>query len=75
MQDGSNIVLEISDTGPGIPEENVKKIFDPFFTTKPSGTGLGLTISNRIIEAHKGRIELHSVLNYGTTFKIILPIS
>ena len=75
MQDGTNIIVEISDTGPGIPEENIRKIFDPFFTTKPSGTGLGLAISNRIIEAHKGRIEVQSVLNYGSTFKIILPLS
>lgn len=74
MQDGNNIVIEISDTGPGIPEENIKKIFEPFFTTKPSGTGLGLAVSNRIIESHKGRIEVESKLGYGSTFKIILPM-
>ena len=73
IQDVNNVVVEISDTGPGIPEENIKKIFDPFFTTKPSGTGLGLAVSNRIIESHKGRIEVESRLGHGATFKIILP--
>jgi len=73
IQDVNNVVVEISDTGPGIPEENIKKIFEPFFTTKPSGTGLGLAVSNRIIESHKGRIEVESRLGHGATFKIILP--
>ncbi|MDD5688302.1 MAG: ATP-binding protein [Elusimicrobia bacterium] len=74
MQNDGHITVEISDTGPGIPEENIKKIFEPFFTTKPSGTGLGLSISNRIIEAHNGKIEVESKLKHGATFKILLPI-
>ncbi len=74
LQDKINVIVEISDTGPGIPEENLKKIFEPFFTTKPSGTGLGLSICHRIIEAHKGKIEVESKMGYGTTFKIILPV-
>ena len=77
LLDSSNIIVEVSDTGPGIPRENMQKIFDPFFTTKPSGTGLGLAICNRIIESHMGRIDVQSGLTHGVThgavFKIILP--
>jgi len=70
------IVIRISDTGSGIPEENMSKLFDPFFTTKPvgKGTGLGLSISYGIIQKHKGTIEVASRLGEGTTFTIQLPI-
>ncbi|MEN3013112.1 MAG: ATP-binding protein [Endomicrobiia bacterium] len=67
-------VLKIKDTGTGIPPENLNKIFEPFFTTKTKGTGLGLTISKNIIESHRGKIEVESVLGEGTTFNIFLPI-
>lgn len=68
-------VVEISDTGGGIPEENLRKIFDPGFTTKGVGvgTGLGLAICYRIIEQHQGKIEVESTVGKGTTFRIILP--
>jgi len=69
-----NIKIEISDTGPGIPEENLEKIFEPFFTTKPRGTGLGLAISSRLVESHKGKISVESKLGFGSTFTITLPI-
>ncbi|MBI1954595.1 MAG: PAS domain-containing protein [Proteobacteria bacterium] len=71
------IQIHIQDTGCGIPDEIVGRIFEPFFTTKPvgSGTGLGLSISYRIIEEHKGTIEVKSQLNVGTEFIITLPIS
>ncbi len=69
------IQIDISDTGEGIPLENIKKIFDPFFTTKKSqGTGLGLSISQSFIKNHNGYINLKSELNKGTTFSIFLPI-
>ena len=69
-------VIEITDNGTGMPKEILKKIFDPFFTTKPVGvgTGLGLSISFGIIEKHKGKIQVASEENKGTTFTITLPI-
>jgi two-component system sensor histidine kinase HydH len=63
----------ISDSGPGIPPENLSKIFDPFFSTKKKGTGLGLAITANIIEAHGGEISVESREGRGTTFKIFLP--
>ncbi|MCG2813452.1 MAG: ATP-binding protein, partial [Thermodesulfovibrionales bacterium] len=69
---GSNTVIEISDTGPGIEEKDLPFIFNPFYTTKASGTGLGLAITNRIIEEHKGKIEVDSAPGKGTTFRVFL---
>jgi len=68
--------VEISDNGAGIPEENLNKIFDFGFTTKKigQGTGLGLALAKKIIDEHKGKIEVESVLNKKTTFTIYLPI-
>jgi two-component system sporulation sensor kinase A len=63
----------IKDGGPGIPEGLIKKIGEPFLTTKEKGTGLGLMISSRIIEAHQGTLHLHSVLKEGTTVEIKMP--
>jgi PAS domain S-box-containing protein len=68
-------VIELKDTGCGISEEIMQFIFDPFFTTKGSGnTGLGLTISHKIIEKHNGRIEVESKPHEGSTFKVFLPL-
>ena len=71
-----NIYLKISDTGCGIPEENMDKIFDPGFTThsRGVGTGLGLAICYQIIEDHKGKIEVNSTPGEETIFSIYLPI-
>jgi len=71
--DAGYAVLEINDTGPGIEEKNLPFIFNPFYTTKLSGTGLGLAITKRIIEEHKGRIEVDSKVGKGTTFRVFLP--
>ncbi len=73
----TNIKIEFIDTGKGIPEENLKKVFDPFFTTKPvgKGTGLGMSISYRVINDHHGTIEVESKEGIGTKFTIILPIN
>jgi two-component system NtrC family sensor kinase len=71
------IEIEFSDTGSGIPDENLEKIFDPFFTTKETGhgVGLGLAISYGIIKEHGGTISVESEVGKGTTFRIRLPIS
>ncbi|HZT22596.1 MAG TPA: ATP-binding protein [Verrucomicrobiae bacterium] len=67
------VILEVSDTGKGIPPEVEKRLFDPFFTTKDSGTGLGLPIAARIVEKHGGALQYQTQINRGTTFGIILP--
>ena len=67
------VILEVSDTGKGIPQEIGKRLFDPFFTTKESGTGLGLPIAARIVEKHQGALQYQTHAGRGTTFGIILP--
>ena len=67
------IEVRFRDTGPGIPPADMKHLFIPFFTTKEKGTGLGLPISQRIVENHGGRIEVRSRLGQGTTFTVVLP--
>jgi len=69
-----SIVIEISDTGSGIPAEHLDKVFDPFFTLKKEGTGLGLSISYGIVQQHEGDIELRSQPGHGTTVTIRLPV-
>ncbi|MDY6862731.1 MAG: ATP-binding protein, partial [Thermodesulfobacteriota bacterium] len=68
------ICVTFIDTGNGISPKDLKKIFLPFYTTKKKGTGLGLTITHRIIEAHKGRIEVESKTCKNTKFSIFLPL-
>lgn len=67
-------VIELSDTGCGIKQEEIKNIFNPFFTTKSQGTGLGLAVTHKIIQEHNGKIEVKSSTGEGTTFKIHLPL-
>lgn len=69
------ILISISDTGDGIPEENLDRIFDPFFTTKKGGTGLGLSICYGIVQSHKGEIEIKNNPGRGTTTLVRLPIN
>ena len=71
------VIVEVADTGEGIPEENLKKVFDPFFTTKGvgNGTGLGLAVSYGIVQEHSGSIEVRSENRQGTIFKLVFPIS
>jgi len=68
------IEVSFSDTGKGIAEENQSKLFNPFFTTKAKGIGLGLAVSKRVIEEHKGSIEIMSKVDKGTTVTIRLPV-
>jgi signal transduction histidine kinase len=65
--------IKVTDTGKGIPSEDIPQIFDPFFTKKEKGTGLGLAIVYSIIERHNGKIEVKSEPDKGTTFIITLP--
>ena len=76
-QDPEYAVIEIRDTGIGIPEEIQEQIYDAYFTTKDAtgGIGLGLAISHQIITAHKGNIEVRSKMGMGTAFKISLPLN
>jgi len=71
------INVDIEDTGCGIDHDHILKIFDPFFTTKPpgKGTGLGLSVSNSIIKAHEGTINVFSEKGKGSLFKICLPLN
>jgi two-component system NtrC family sensor kinase len=76
--DGEQTVCaEFADTGCGIPASHLQKIFDPFFTTKPlgRGTGLGLSVCYGIVSEHGGKIEVESVENSGSTFRVMLPVS
>ncbi len=73
--DGQMVQIHVIDTGPGINDETRARIFHPYFTTKSGGTGLGLPTARRIIEAHHGRLELHTELGKGTDFVITLPIT
>lgn len=70
---GNALRIAVSDTGKGIEKNAIQKIFDPYFTTKPTGTGLGLAIVHKIVEAHKGRIEVGSSPGQETVFTISIP--
>src|SRR6185369_3809586 len=71
----SGVAVTVTDNGPGIPRDVRRKIFDPFFTTKAHGTGLGLPITKKHIEAHGGRLRVRSAPGRRTTFEILLPLS
>jgi signal transduction histidine kinase len=67
------VVIEVQDTGSGIPPIVQKRLFDPFFSTKEGGTGLGLSIASQIVNNHGGKLEFQTQPNEGTTFAIVLP--
>ena len=71
---GGGVWVSLTDTGGGIPQEQIKRIFEPYYTTKEKGSGLGLMIVQRIVRDHDGRLELVSHGGKGTTFRIWLPI-
>ena len=73
---GNEILIAIEDTGKGIPADVLPRIFEPFYTTKDvgQGTGLGLSISHKVVEDHKGRIDVESTVGKGSRFSIYLPI-
>jgi two-component system, NtrC family, sensor kinase len=75
-QVGRHAVIEVADSGRGMPPDVMRRLFEPFFTTKPPGvgTGLGLVISRDIVRQHGGRIEVESAPGQGATFRVLLPI-
>ncbi len=73
VQTPASVKLQVSDSGPGIPEEEIKRIFDPFFTTREGGTGLGLAMVHRAVEAHEGTILVDGHEGRGAQFTVYLP--
>ncbi|MGF9826660.1 ATP-binding protein, partial [Brevibacillus agri] len=74
QQLGDSLSVRIQDQGEGIGEERIQKLGEPFYTTKEKGTGLGLMISYKIIQAHQGNMKISSQRNKGTTVEITLPV-
>ena len=72
--EGDEIIITFVDTGEGIQPQDLEKIFNPFYTTKPDGVGLGLSLTHRIIQSHKGKINVESQINKGTKVTVQLPI-
>ena len=70
-----HLVFEVRDTGSGIAADVLPKIFDLYFTTKPQGTGIGLAVSQQIVAAHGGRIDVESRPGRGTVMRVVLPAS
>ncbi|MEK7219730.1 MAG: ATP-binding protein, partial [candidate division NC10 bacterium] len=69
-----SVVIEVEDTGPGIPPEHLDRIFEPYFTTKEGGTGLGLALAHKIIQDHDGSIRVEGGVGEGATFVVTLPV-
>ncbi len=74
-REGDVVRVAITDTGPGIPKEIRERIFEPFFTTRATGSGLGLPLVKRIVEAHRGAVFVDSSPGTGTTFTIDVPVA
>jgi two-component system sensor histidine kinase HydH len=72
-REDNRIEIKVSDTGCGIPGEDLSRIFDPYFTSKSSGTGLGLTIAHNIMEAMGGQILVENRPDQGTSFRLTIP--
>jgi len=75
LSEGRHVALTVTDSGIGIPPENIEKIFEPFFTTKESGTGMGLAAVQGTVLEHQGSITVKSELGRGATFRLLLPLS
>jgi signal transduction histidine kinase len=74
-RDGNSACLSVSDAGPGIPVDQLKKVFEPFFTTKGEGMGMGLSIARTIVGAHGGQLSAENAAGRGATFRITLPLT
>ena len=75
LNTGEQLLISVGDTGPGLPPGDAERVFDAFFTTKSQGTGMGLSISRSIIEAHGGRLWAAGASGRGATFQFTLPAS
>lgn len=75
VENGKTVRIDIADSGPGIPKDVIENIFAPFFTTKARGTGLGLAVVKKVVDRHKGRIEVFSEQGKGTMFSIYLHMA
>ena len=73
QSNGDAVHLDVTDTGPGVPPENVEKIFEPLFTTKARGIGLGLAVSRTLARANGGDLSVRNMLGQGATFRLTLP--
>src|SRR6185369_15370729 len=75
--DGGDAVARVAirDVGKGMEEETLRRLFEPFYTTKAHGTGLGMAIAKKIVDLHKGRIEVRSRVGTGTTVTVLLPLA
>jgi two-component system cell cycle sensor histidine kinase/response regulator CckA len=71
---GDYVVIDVEDTGTGIPPEIIQRIFEPFFSTKAGGTGLGLSIARSMVRRHRGTMTIESIPGSGTSFHVRLPI-
>ena len=72
--ENSDVIIDVSDTGEGIREDNLEKVFRPFYSTREGGLGLGLSIVQKIVESHGGTISCDSKPGTGTKFRITLPL-
>ena len=75
MTDKNIITVAVSDTGTGIEKKDLPRIYDPYFTSKPTGTGLGLAVVQKIMEAHGGTINVESTAGQGTTVSLHFPLN
>lgn len=71
----SGVMMEVEDSGPGVPAELKEQIFNPFVTTKKSGVGLGLAIVSKIVDAHGGSLKLVSEPGHGACFRVTFPVA
>jgi signal transduction histidine kinase len=73
-REDDRLMVEVVDNGPGIPPKEQARVFEPFYTTRASGLGLGLYLSKRLVEAHRGTLSMSSEQGKGTVFRIALPL-